>query len=51
MEREDLVQGTHSTGKKSKMAKIIPVRENTGILEMLSKHMEFFCLSYKFPVF
>ena len=35
-------QGTHGTGKTGKMAKKIPVRENTGNLEMLSKHREFF---------
>ena len=33
--------GTHGTGK---LAKKIPVRENTGNLEILSKHREF-CLS------
>ena len=37
-------QGTHGTGKTGKMAKIFPVRENTGNLEILSKHREF-CLN------
>ena len=32
-------QGTHGTGKTGK--KKIPVRENTGNLESLSKHREF----------
>ena len=33
------VQSTHGTGKTGKMAtKKIPVRENTGNLEILSKH-------------
>ena len=39
-----LVQGTHGTGKTGKMTKKIPVRENTGNLEILSKHREF-CLN------
>ena len=36
-----ILQGTHGTGK---MAKKIPVSENTGNLEILSKHREF-CLN------
>ena len=37
-----LYQGTHCTGKTGKMAKKkIPVRENTGNLEILPKHREF----------
>ena len=35
------LQGTHYTGKAGKMAKKIPVRENTGNLEILGKHKEF----------
>ena len=38
-----LLQGTHGTGKTGKWPKEIPVRENTGNLEILSKHREF-CL-------
>ena len=38
-------QGTHGTGKTGKMATTkIPVRENTGNCEILSKHREF-CLN------
>ena len=47
------MQGTHGTGKTGKMAKKIPVRENTGILEILTKHRDntgnFVCPSCKFP--
>ena len=35
------VQGTHGTGKTGKMTQKIPVRENTGNLEILPKHREF----------
>ena len=48
-----LIQGTHGTGETGKMAKKIPVRENTGNLEMLPKLREntgnFVCSSCKFP--
>ena len=37
------IQGPHGTGKTGKMVKKIPVRENTGNLEILPKHREF-CL-------
>ena len=40
MPLEILYQGTHGTGKTGKMAKKFPVRENTGNLEILSKHRE-----------
>ena len=47
------MQGTHGTGKTGKMAKKIPVRENTGNLEILPKHRKntgnFVCSSCKFP--
>ena len=37
-----LFQGTHCAGQTGKMAKKnIPVRENTGNLEILPKHREF----------
>ena len=46
-------QGTHATGKTGKMAIKIPVRENTGNLEVLPKHREntgnFVCSSCNFP--
>ena len=47
-------QGTHATGKTGKMATTkIPVRENTGKLEILPKHREntgnLVCSSCKFP--
>ena len=46
-------QGTHGTGKTGKWPKKIPVRENTGNLEILPKHREntgnFVCSSCKFP--
>ena len=35
------LQGAHCTGKTGKMGKKIPVRENTGNLEMLPKHRVF----------
>ena len=34
------MQGTHCTGKPGKMEKKIPVRENTGNLEILPKLWE-----------
>ena len=34
------MQGTHGTGKTGKKTKKIPVRGNTGNLEILSKHSE-----------
>ena len=44
-----LNEGTHCTGKTGKMAKKqIPVRENTGNLEILPKHMEFGLLKCNF---
>ena len=41
LECEYIDQGTHCTGKTGNMAKKIPVRENTGNLEILPKHREF----------
>ena len=46
-------QVTHCTGKQGKWSTTIPVRENTGNLEILSKHREnignLVCSSCKFP--
>ena len=36
------MQGSHCIGKTEKKAENIPVRENTGNLESLPKHREFF---------
>ena len=45
-----IIQGSHCTVKIWKMAKKtnIPVRENTGNLEVLPKHREFSCSSCRF---
>ena len=44
------VQGTQGTGGTGKMAKKIPVRENTGNLEILPKRTgNLVCSSCKFP--
>ena len=44
-----ILQGPHCTGKTGKIVKKkkkeIPVRENTGNLEILPKHREFVCSS------
>ena len=45
-----LPQGTHSTGeKKGKWPKKIPLRKNTGNLEILPKHREFPLLKLLIP--
>ena len=36
-------------GKQGKLPKIFPVRENTGNMEILQKHRDFFFSSCKFP--